>query len=122
MVGRIDMLSPFGKSVRKLRIDLEISLKNLAELLGKTSSYISAIETGKRPVTSDILEQIINQLKPSTEMEKELRKNAELSQTSVEVNLQGKNQTAREAALLFARNFDDLNNEDYENLKRLLEK
>ncbi|GAA63912.1 hypothetical protein P20311_1702 [Pseudoalteromonas sp. BSi20311] len=55
-------------------------------------------------------------------MEKELRKNAELSQTSVEVNLQGKNQTAREAALLFARNFDDLNNEDYENLKRLLEK
>ena len=116
------MLSPFGKSVRKLRIDLEISLKNLAELLGKTSSYISAIETGKRPVTSDILEQIINQLKPSTEMEKELRKNAELSQTSVEVNLQGKNQTAREAALLFARNFDDLNNEDYENLKRLLEK
>lgn len=116
------MLSPFGKSVRKLRIDLEVSLKALAESLGKTSSYISAIETGKRPVTTDILEQIINRLKPNTEMEKELRKNAELSQTSVEVNLQGKNQTAREAALLFARNFDDLNNEDYENLKRLLEK
>ena len=116
------MLSPFGKSVRKLRIDLEVSLKNLAESLGKTSSYISAIETGKRPVTNDILEKIIIFLKPNTEMEKELRKNAELSQISVEVNLQGKNQTAREAALLFARNFDDLNNEDYENLKRLLEK
>ncbi|WP_300320728.1 helix-turn-helix transcriptional regulator [Idiomarina sp.] len=116
------MLTPFGKAVRKLRIDLGVTLKSLAESLDKTSSYISAIETGKRSVTGDILEQIINALNPSSVVEQELREAAELSQTSVEVKLKGKNQTAREAALLFARNFDELNEDDYEKLKKLLNK
>ena len=116
------MLTPFGKSVRKQRIDLGITLKKLAESLNKTSSYISAIETGKRSVTDDILEQIISFLNPSAEKERELREAAEMSRSSVEVNLQGKNQNARQAALLFARNFDQLNEDDYENLKKLLNK
>jgi len=116
------MLTPFGKSVRKLRIDLGITLKSLAESIGKTSSYISAIETGKRPITDDILEEVINFFRPTPEVEKELRTAAEQTKGSVEINLSGKNQTARQAALLFARNFDELSEEDYEKIKQIIDK
>ncbi len=116
------MLTPFGKSVRKLRIDLGITLKNLAESIGKTSSYISAIETGKRSVTDEILEKIISFLKPTPEVEQELRDAAALSKNSIELDLNGKNQTARQAALLFARNFDELNEDDYEKIRQIIER
>lgn len=120
--AEVSMLTPFGKSVRKLRIDLGITLKSLAEGLGKTSSYISAIETGKRSVTDEILEQIISFLGPTSEVEKELREAAEQSKSSVELNLSGKNQTARQAALLFARNFDELSEDDYEKIRQIIER
>jgi transcriptional regulator with XRE-family HTH domain len=45
------MLTPFGKKVRKLRIDVGVTLKSMADAMGVTSSYLSAIETGKRAVT-----------------------------------------------------------------------
>lgn len=47
------MLTEFGKILRKIRIDNQELLKDMAKKLGVSSAYLSAVETGKRKVPSD---------------------------------------------------------------------
>jgi transcriptional regulator with XRE-family HTH domain len=47
------MITPFGKFCRKLRIDNDEFLKDMARKLEVTPSYLSAVEKGKRPIPSD---------------------------------------------------------------------
>lgn len=114
------MLTPFGKTVRKMRIDLGLTLKSMAESMGKTSSYLSAIETGKRSITDTILNSIVSILAKSPSDVAELRKAALDSQQSVEINLSGRSANARNAAMAFARSFDELNEEDIAKLQSIL--
>ena len=44
------MITNFGKFLRKLRIDNNEFLKDMAARLGVTVAYLSAIEHGKRDV------------------------------------------------------------------------
>ena len=117
------MLTPFGKKVRKLRIDVGVTLKSMADAMGVTSSYLSAIETGKRAVTDSVLKSITHYfVNEGVHAENELAKAARDSQQSVEINLSGKNQSAREVAMAFARNFDELNEDEFRRLRELLTK
>lgn len=52
------MTTAFGKFCRKLRIDNDEIMKDMAEKLGVTASYLSAIEKGKRTIPTDWAEQI----------------------------------------------------------------
>ena len=114
------MLTPFGKTVRKMRIDLGLTLKSMAEAMGMTSSYLSAIETGKRAVTKPVLDSIIGYLNADEKQKEKLISAARDSQQSVEISLSGKNAHAREVAIAFARSFDELNEEDFRNLRQIL--
>lgn len=117
------MLTPFGKTIRKLRIDLGITLKSMADAIGVTSSYLSAIETGKRSVTDSLLKGTVDFFaQKGVKAESELKKAALESQQHVGINLNGSSQNAREVAIAFARNFDELNDEDFERLHELLVK
>ncbi|WP_323912278.1 helix-turn-helix domain-containing protein [Aeromonas caviae] len=114
------MLTPFGKTVRKMRIDLGITLKSMADSMGKTSSYLSAIETGKRAITDSILNEIIDVLAKNPSDAKELRDAAFESKDVLEFNLSGRSESARHAAIAFARSFEDLNDSDFVKLQELL--
>lgn len=117
------MLTPFGKKVRKLRIDVGVTLKSMADSMDVTSSYLSAIETGKRAVTKPVLDSIITFFsKEGVQAKDELIQAARDSQQSVEINLSGKASHAREVAIAFARNFDELNANDFHKLSELLNK
>ena len=52
------MVTDFGKFCRKLRIDNDEFLKDMALKLDVTPSYLSAIEKGKRPLPSDWAQRI----------------------------------------------------------------
>lgn len=117
------MLTPFGKKVRKLRIDVGVTLKSMADSMAVTSSYLSAIETGKRAITKPVLDSIISYFDSMGVHEDEaLRKAARDSQQSVEINLSGKGVQAREVALAFARSFDGMSESDFARLTQLLDK
>ena len=45
-------LTPFGVFVRKLRLDNDERLKDMAERMGVSSTYLSSIEYGRRAVPS----------------------------------------------------------------------
>ena len=52
------MVTDFGKFCRKLRIDHDELMKDMAKKLDVTSSYLSAVEKGKRDLPDDWIEKI----------------------------------------------------------------
>ena len=65
------MITEFGKALRKLRIDRGEILKTMAEKLNMTSSYLSAIECGKRNIPSDLISKLAS-IYDLTEEEQEI--------------------------------------------------
>lgn len=51
-------MTPFGKAVRHLRIEHEMLLGEMADMLGVSSSYISQIETGKKQIPDGFVEKV----------------------------------------------------------------
>lgn len=112
-------LTEFGKELRKLRIDLEVSLKDLAEDLKVSSAYLSGIETGRKPVNHSLLNGIQAALKLSEEQINHLTTAA--SKSNSDVTIKPKNDDQAELALMFARKVES-NRIDFEKLREFLMK
>lgn len=112
------MITPFGKILRKLRIDHGEILKTMSDKLGMTSSYLSAIECGKRRIPDDLIEKLSSVYGLSAEERRELTEAKDMSLDSIEINLSSNSAYKRDLALQFARKFDDI---DEEAAKAMLE-
>jgi transcriptional regulator with XRE-family HTH domain len=118
--GEGKMLSPFGKLCRKLRIDNGELLKDMAEKLGVTPSYLSAVEVGKRNVPKDWPKKISDIYSLNDQETKALENAAKVSQLKVRVDLDNVAESDKELFLAFARQFTTLTNTDKERIKAIL--
>ncbi|MCL2206188.1 MAG: helix-turn-helix domain-containing protein, partial [Treponema sp.] len=100
------MLTEFGQFLRKLRIDCNELLKDMAGKLGVTSSYLSAVETGKRSIPEGWVKKICQYYDLPMFDQEALEIAAANSVTTVTMSLNNKVPKRRETALLFARKFD----------------
>ena len=116
------MLTEFGKYLRRLRIDCEELLKDMADKLGVTSSYLSAVETGKRNIPDDWVEKICLIYKLDMIEREELQDAANNSVKTITMNVSEMAPQKRETALLFARRFNDVVFDDsaIEEIRKLL--
>ncbi|WP_205625396.1 helix-turn-helix domain-containing protein [Oceanobacillus caeni] len=85
------MLTSFGKFCRKLRIDNGELLKDMAKKLDVTSSYLSAVENGKRNVPQSWVSEISSKYALDLEQRIELKNAAEESQISNKLDLKDLN-------------------------------
>ena len=81
------MLTEFGKVLRKIRIDKQILLKNMADALKVSSAYLSAVENGKRRIPQDWVEKISEEYTLDGEQKAELSKAADNSMLDVKISL-----------------------------------
>ena len=114
------MLTSFGVALRKLRLDYGEILKTMAEKLEISSSYLSAIEVGKRNIPNDLIERLGNLYNLNANKIRELELAKLESQNEVVLGLRDVSFGKREVALLFARRFDDLDELTTEKIKSLL--
>lgn len=56
-------ITEYGKIVRKARIDADLTMLDMAEDLGVSSAYLSALEVGRKRIPSDFLGKVIEYLK-----------------------------------------------------------
>lgn len=91
-------LSPYGKLIRKLRIDRNINQKEHAYLLGVSPTFLSGIEKGKKAISMDIINKTIAVLNLTSNEEKQLSKQAPFS-----IKITPKNEDEALVALLFAQ-------------------
>lgn len=111
------MLTEFGKALRKIRIDRQQLLRDMADKLGVSSAYLSAVETGKRRIPQDWVSKIASIYSLSCEEQADLQSAADNSVFDVTISLVNASEQKRNAVLSFVRALDGLNDED---LKRIM--
>lgn len=114
------MVTNFGKYLRKLRIDRGMVLKDMAEMIGVSSAYLSAIELGKRAIPDDLINDVVKGFGLSKREGEELTKYAQLSQPSIKVDMSDAKDQNKELMLVFARKFKDLSPDQLDKLNKML--
>lgn len=122
-LGRgIPMLTPFGKFCRKLRIDHGELLKDMADKLDVTSSYLSAIENGKRNVPLRWVSKLTELYSLNQEEYQELKEVAKESQIKNTLNIKSLKTDDKDLLMALARKIDGMNSEDKLKIRNLLSK
>ena len=106
------MLTEFGKVLRKLRIDNQELLKDMAARLRVSSAYLSAVETGKRKIPPEWISTIEHEYKL------ELESAYEQSASELKISLANATGMQKEVAISFAK---ALNGLDEKKLKKILD-
>ena len=114
------MNTEFGKFLRKLRIDKGEILKNMADKLGMTSSYLSAIECGKRNIPDDLIEKLTSIYCLDENEQQEFSIARDRSLNSIEIELSTSSVDKRDLALQFARKFNDMDDDVVSQIQRFL--
>lgn len=114
-------LTEFGKELRKLRIDKGEALKEMAEKLGYTSSYLSGIEWGKHNVPVGMVEHLKEAYKLTEEEAARLQDAYVATLTKVSINLEGATKEQRLLVLLFRQYFGTLTDEERKTMLDILE-
>lgn len=110
------MITPFGIAARKLRLDKGLRLLDLAEKLDLSSSFISAVETGKKPIPASYVASFVRAMGLTPAEAAELQRAADRSKTVVDIDgLQG---SQRELVAAFARKLHELPPEFLEEIKK----
>jgi len=114
-------MTPFGVRLRQLRAERGISLKHMAEALGVSAAYLSALEHGRRGrPTHAMVVAICAQLNIIWDEADELHRLARLSHPRVTVDTAGLAPAATELANLLAERIRKLPPERVERLLDLL--
>lgn len=116
-------LNDFGKELRKLRIDKSELLKDMADRLQVSPAFISAVETGHKPIPADFVARIAVAYDLGDEERGRLQKGADASQTTFKIRLsESSSRQVRETAALLARQFPNLNSSERDQLLEILNK
>lgn len=114
------MLTNFGKELRRIRLERDELLKDMANKLHVTSAYLSAIETGKRSIPEDYIGKI-SELYDLDGEEKERLIKAKIESTKqLKINMEKSENSRKEMAMQFARKFDSLSQDEIKDLMSIL--
>ncbi|WP_257164714.1 helix-turn-helix domain-containing protein [Bradyrhizobium sp. SRS-191] len=116
------MLNPFGKALRKLRIDRGWLLKDMAQGIGVATSFLSGVETGRKSIPAGLVEKIAGWAQLASDEANKLHQAAATSQREFKITVRPDfSDGDREAAALLAR-FGELPREKRDELHQLLKK
>lgn len=116
------MLTNFGKELRRIRLERDELLRDMAEKLGVTVAYLSAVENGKRRIPDEWIRKISVIYELDDTQIKRLQKYAYEDKEDLKINIEGISLDQRNLVYSFARRFQDLGSEDIKKLQDVLEK
>ena len=109
-----------GKKLRKLRIDRDETLLDMAERVGQSSAFVSAVEFGKKPAPESFVAAVIRAYGLDDETAQELRSAADRSRASI--TIRAKEPEMRDLAGMLARKIDTLTFDQVQDIQRILKK
>lgn len=116
------MLTKLGKELRKIRLDKDELLKDMAQKLDVTVAYLSAVENGNRKFPDSWISIIASEYElEDTEVER-LQKLAFDERESINISIGNANSQERSLAYSFARRFQDLSVEEINELEKILKR
>ena len=116
------MLTKFGKMLRTIRLERDELLRDMADKLGVTVAYLSAVENGKRKVPDEWISRIGDLYGLSDAETAKLQKLAYEERSDLKLDLGGATPGQRELAYSFARRFQNLDSQDIQEIQKFLNK
>jgi transcriptional regulator with XRE-family HTH domain len=111
-------MTPFGERMRKLRAERQVTLKDMAEEIGVSSAYLSALEHGKRGRPGwHLLQRIISYFNIIWDEAEDVVRLARLSHPRVVIDTSGLEPSATELANRLA---DDISTLDQKELAEMI--
>lgn len=114
------MITSLGNFLRKLRFEKGEVLKDMAEKLGVTVSFLSAVENGKKRMPGHWNSKICELYNLNYNERELLTKAIADTEDSIELNFSGVSNQNKELAVSFARKFSEFDNDELEQLRKLL--
>ena len=119
-------MTEIAKFLRKLRIDNEQSLGDMAEQLGLSAAYLSAIENNKRIAPEDMKDKLFEAYSLSEGQKLEFARLVAESREKVEIGLKGIQQELLpeyvDAAVMFAHDLWQMNRRQLAEVKEFLQR
>lgn len=112
----------FGEFVRILRIKHHEVMGDMANMLGTSLPFLSAVENGKKNVPAEWVRKITEHYGLTEIEEQELREAVEESKTQFKIVASKAGSNQRKAALQFARSFDKMDDDTAIKILELLSK
>lgn len=114
-------MTPFGDAVRKLREERGITQRQMADDLGVTAAYLSALEHGHRSKPSwQFVQTVIGYFNVIWDDAEALLDSAGLSDPKITINTSGLETDATEATNLLAKHIADLDKDDFSAIKDII--
>jgi transcriptional regulator with XRE-family HTH domain len=115
-------MTPFGARLRQLREDRGIRLKDMAEELGVSATYLSALEHGRRSKPNwSFIQRVIHYFNIIWDEADELQRLADVSNPKITVDTAGLPPKATELANRLARDIATLTEADLDALLETLD-
>ena len=115
-------LTAFGKFSRIKRIELGLTMDFVANELGVTKAYLSAVELGKTNPRWHWVEVLTSTYKLKSKEVEKLQLSLMRSTNAVRINLMGKTPKAKKLTLLLQERIQDLTDDQCEQIIQLLER
>ena len=116
------MITSLGAFLRKLRLAKGEILKDMAECLGVSSAFLSAVENGKKKIPDAWHQKLKDAYGLDESQEATLRQAVMESSEVVELNIKNAPFGNRQLAISFARQFDSLDEETSQRIMNILNK
>ena len=116
------MLTELGKFLRKLRIEKNEIIMNMAKKLDIAPSYLSSIECGKRNVPKDFIAKVVAVYELGMEQQRELEHARDMALEEVKINLANASPEKKADAIQFARTFNDFDQDFMRKLSKAIDK
>jgi transcriptional regulator with XRE-family HTH domain len=116
-------VTPFGERMRKLRAERGVTLKEMAEGIGVSSAYLSALEHGKRGRPGwHLIQRIISYFNIIWDDAEEVARLARFSHPRIVIDTSGLNPKATEIANRLADEISKLDAKSLDEIMTLLDR
>ena len=112
------MITELGKELRKIRIDREERLLDMAERLEKSAAFISAVEIGKKSPPSGFEESVIKAYSLASDFAEKIRQAADRARKAF--LLEPNTDLGKDTAGLLARRMNSLSEDQLKNIQEIL--
>jgi len=116
------MVTPLGKELRIIRLNSNEILKDMANKIGITPSYLSSIENGKRTPTRALVNKIISIYKLDEKQSQNIQEAFYKTIDEITISSKNLNKEHQNLGLVFARKFNGLDSQQINEILSIINK
>ena len=110
----------FGEELKVLRTRRHQTLQNMADVLGVSKPFLSAVEAGKKRIPDKWIDILCDHYNLKPYYREQLQLAANMSRSQIKINLNGSENYKREVALQFQDHFNSIDESAAEQIIRIL--